>query len=92
MNAPSPMISGKTSPRFAAVREAFDRSFADGLELGAALAVVAASQAHSGSRRTTAGKDRAGEVVRGMVGRSWCPAPGGWRAGRRHPDGVGGGV
>ncbi|MEI6759509.1 MAG: serine hydrolase domain-containing protein [Betaproteobacteria bacterium] len=40
MNAPSPTISGNTSPRFAAVREAFARSFADGLELGAALAVV----------------------------------------------------
>jgi len=40
MNAPSPLVSGSTSPRFAAVREAFDRSFADGLELGAALAVV----------------------------------------------------
>ena len=40
MNAPSPMISGKTSPRFAAVREAFGLSFADRMELGAALAVV----------------------------------------------------
>ena len=40
MNAPTPLVSGSTSPRFAAVREAFTLSFADGLELGAALAVV----------------------------------------------------
>jgi CubicO group peptidase (beta-lactamase class C family) len=40
MNAQTPLVSGNTSPRFAAVREAFARSFADGLELGAALAVV----------------------------------------------------
>ena len=40
MNAPTPLVSGNTSPRFAAVREAFAGSFADGLELGAALAVV----------------------------------------------------
>jgi CubicO group peptidase (beta-lactamase class C family) len=40
MNAHTPLVSGSTSPRFAAVREAFGLSFADGLELGAALAVV----------------------------------------------------
>ena len=40
MNAPTPLVSGNTSPHFSAVREAFERSFADGLELGAALAVV----------------------------------------------------
>ena len=40
MNAPTPMVSGSTSPRFDAVREAFARSFADGLELGAAVSVV----------------------------------------------------
>jgi CubicO group peptidase (beta-lactamase class C family) len=40
MNAQTPLVSGNTSPRFAAVREAFARSFADGLELGAALAVM----------------------------------------------------
>ena len=40
MNAPTLLVSGSTSPRFDAVREAFARSFADGLELGAALAVV----------------------------------------------------
>ena len=40
MNVPTLLVSGSTSPRFDAVREAFARSFADGLELGAALAVV----------------------------------------------------
>ena len=40
MNAPTHLVSGNTSPHFSAVREAFERSFADGLELGAALAVV----------------------------------------------------
>jgi len=40
MNAQTPLVSGSTSPRFAAVRDAFARSFADGLELGAAVAVV----------------------------------------------------
>jgi CubicO group peptidase (beta-lactamase class C family) len=40
MNAHTPLVSGSTSPRFATVREAFGLSFADGLELGAALAVV----------------------------------------------------
>ena len=40
MNAQTPLVSGSTSPRFDAVREAFEHSFADGLELGAALAVV----------------------------------------------------
>ena len=40
MNPQTPIISGNTNPRFAAVREAFTLSFTDGLELGAALAVV----------------------------------------------------
>lgn len=34
------MVEGRTSPRFAAVREAFARSFAEGLEHGAAVSVV----------------------------------------------------
>ena len=40
MNAPTLLVSGSTSPRFDVVREAFERSFADGLELGAAVSVV----------------------------------------------------
>lgn len=40
MNAATPAITGNTSRRFDAVRTAFNRSFPDGLELGAALAVV----------------------------------------------------
>ncbi|MBU3738696.1 MAG: beta-lactamase family protein, partial [Rhodoferax sp.] len=40
MSAAQTTLGGSTSPRFAAVREAFARSFEDGLELGAAVAVV----------------------------------------------------
>ena len=40
MNALTPTVDGSTSPRFEAVREAFARSFSDGLEHGAAVSVV----------------------------------------------------
>ena len=40
MNTLPPKVEGSTSPRFEAVREAFARSFTDGLEHGAAVSVV----------------------------------------------------
>ena len=40
MNPATSLVHGSTHPRFAGLRDAFARSLADGLEQGAAVAVV----------------------------------------------------